>query len=412
VAISSVESQSRPRVLAVGHGASATGFSRVLDTLIRQLGDRYDFHHFATNHRSDRVAGDWPIYGNSDRLDANGLDRLGELIGLLQPQIVLLLNDLWFCSLHANRLKSAPERPQLVAYCPVDGILTRPERYSALNVFDQIVAYTQFGKQELEKIVGRENTLSSAGVTKSIEVIPHGVDSNVFFPLNGLLDRSQAKQQLFGDSAAEADFVVFNAAKHDARKRLDLTIEGFARFAQDKPDKVKLYLHTGATFDGPDIRELVRKVGIADRLITTPGWLEDHPAVDDQQLNLMYNATDVGINTSSGEGWGLVSFEHAATGAPQIVPAHSACLELWSELETVLPIRHQGEHMGLGMMRQFVDADDIAELLEKLYVDQNFRHEQARRAYEIAGRSAYRWELIARQWDDLFQRLLSAPRHQ
>ena len=46
--------------------------------------------------------------------------------------------------------------------------------------------------------------------------------------------------------------------------------------------------------------------------------------VDDRELNLLYNACDVGITTSMGEGWGLVSFEHGAAGAAQIVPDHSA----------------------------------------------------------------------------------------
>lgn len=30
-----------------------------------------------------------------------------------------------------------------------------------------------------------------------------------------------------------------------------------------------------------------------------------------------------------GEGWGMVSFEHVATGAVQIVPDRSACGKLW-----------------------------------------------------------------------------------
>jgi len=392
--------EQKPRVLAVGHGSAATGFSRVLDSLIHRLSQKYEFHHFATNHRSERVEGRWPIYGNPDRRDSNGLDRLAELIQQIEPKIVLMLNDLWFCCVHAHRLESMPYRPVLMAYCPVDGIITRPQLYSLLGVFDQLVAYTEFGKNQLKNI---------EGLTNSISVIPHGVDSDVFFPLqrNNLTDRVQAKRQVFGDREAESGFIVLNAAKHDARKRLDLTIEGFARFVRNKPPDVKLYLHTGATFDGPDLREMVRTAGITDRLISTDGWLEDHPAVNDERLNLLYNATDVGINTSSGEGWGLISFEHAATGAPQIVPAHTACEELWQGVETMLPIRSEGEHVGLGMLRKFVDPDDIASVLERLYSDRRFREEQAQRAYENARQTAYDWDRIAQQWDELLQNVLA-----
>ena len=383
----------------MGHGAAATGFARVLDSVIQRLSHAYEFHHLATNHRAERIDGNWAIYGNPDRRDTNDLDRLGELIRELQPQAVLILNDLWFCCVHAHRLESMPDRPPLIAYCPVDGILTRPDLYSLLGVFDQIVAYTQFGKDELEKI----------SLQNPIEIIPHGVDTDQFFSLqpDNLLDRSLAKQMFFGERAAEMGFVVLNAAKHDPRKRMDLTIEGFARFARNNPPDVKLYLHTGATFAGPDIRVFAERAGISDRLISTEGWLEDHPAIDDERLNLLYNATDVGINTSTGEGWGLISFEHAATGAPQIVPAHSAVEELWNCTNTMLPARTNREHVGLGMMMKLVDPDDVAALLERLYSDRAFRAEEARKAYENARRRAYNWDRIAEQWDDVLQAMLA-----
>jgi len=50
--------------------------------------------------------------------------------------------------------------------------------------------------------------------------------------------------------------------------------------------------------------------------------------LDDRELNLLYNACDVGLNTASSEGWGMVSFEHAATGAAQIVPRSWVCGEV------------------------------------------------------------------------------------
>ena len=400
------ELSSKPRVLAVGYGASATGFSRVFDSIIQHLQKDYTFYHFAVNHRCDRVESPWPVFGNNDWRDTHGLERLSELIKRLEPDIVLFLHDLWFCCIHAHRMNKMLNRPMMVAYCPVDGILTRPNLYSGLGLFDQIVAYNQMGKEQLSQIFHEDKPLALHCLTKSIEAIPHGIDFDTFFPWqpDDLLDRSAAKRKLFG---SETGFIVLNAAKHQERKRLDLTIEGFARFAHNKPSDVKLYLHTSATFDGPDLRILASKAGITDRLISTDGWLENHPAVDDERLNLIYNATDVGINTSYGEGWGLISFEHAATGAPQIVPAHSACEELWSAVDTILPIHNEREHFGLGMRFKFVDSDDIACMLEKLYCDRKFRQDQAIKAYNNAHQSVYRWDNIAKQWDCLLKRILT-----
>ena len=61
-------------------------------------------------------------------------------------------------------------------------------------------------------------------------------------------------------------------------------------------------------------------------------------SLTEQQINLLYNACDVGINTSMGEGWGLISFEHGATGAAQIVPAHTSFIENWTGAADLLRV--------------------------------------------------------------------------
>lgn len=398
-----------PKILVVTHGAAATGFSRVADGIISNLLSEYNFYQFATNHRKNIVEGRWPIFGNPNDMDAYGLDRLTELIDLIQPQIILIMNDLWFFCMHLPRLTQKANRPVLIGYCPVDGKLTRPDLYKGIAHLDQIVAYTNFGATELRKVLDSVDHKQSAHLGHDIHIIPHGVDTDTFFPLDqdSFQKRNQAKQIWFHNKEDSDGFIVLNASKHQPRKRIDLTIEGFAKFAKDKPQNVKLYLHTGATFDGPDIRVLAQKAGILERLLISPGWLQDHPAVNDEQLNLLYNACDVGINTSMGEGWGLVSFEHAATGAPQIIPNHSACTELWSQINTLLPTNKEMEHKGLGMIWSEIDPTDIANVLQQLYTDKLFYQSQAEKSYNIALKEIYNWQNIASRWDDLFKYWLS-----
>ena len=381
----------------------------MIHALIESLSSAYEFHHFATNHSGERVACSWPVYGNPDPLDPFGLDRLAELISQLGPEIVLFLHDLWFCSMHSARMASMSGRPATIAYCPVDGVLTRPDLYRALTGFDQIVAYNQFGRAQLDRITAGGLTLSAHCVLGRIAVIPHGVDRSTFFSLSShdIADRSFAKRALFGERAPGSGFIVLNASKHDSRKRIDLTIDGFARFARDKPPDVRLYLHTSAESEGVDLRVLMQRAGVSQRLITTSGWLAEHPVVDDATLNLIYNAAEVGVNTSSGEAWGLISLEHAATGAPQVVPCHSGCAELWSSTATTLPVRDEAEHAGLGMLRSFVSGQDLAAVLERLYSDRAFRSEQGLESQRIALQDRYSWPDIAGHWQDVFERVLA-----
>ena len=122
--------------------------------------------------------------------------------------------------------------------------------------------------------------------------------------------------------------MVLNASRPDRRKRVDLTVKGFAQFAADKPANVRLCLHHAIMDEASEreLRSVIQQCGIAERVSLNP--LGNGVAADDD-LNLLYNACDVGINTSMGEGWGLVTIEHGAAGAPQIVPDHTACAELW-----------------------------------------------------------------------------------
>jgi glycosyltransferase involved in cell wall biosynthesis len=43
-------------------------------------------------------------------------------------------------------------------------------------------------------------------------------------------------------------------------------------------------------------------------------------AFKDEEINMFYNAADVGISTADGEGWGMCQFEQMGVGVPQVVP--------------------------------------------------------------------------------------------
>jgi len=131
--------------------------------------------------------------------------------------------------------------------------------------------------------------------------------------------------------------------------------------------------------------------------------------VSAKQLNVVYNACDVGLNTSSAEGWGLASFEHAATRAAQVVPRHSACEELWREsalmLDPVLTVINDK----ILTEAWLVSPESVAEALERLYTDRELLEELSEAAYRNATRPEYRWAAISERWDALFREVLSSP---
>ena len=114
------------------------------------------------------------------------------------------------------------------------------------------------------------------------------------------------------------------------------------------------------------ILALAASHGIADRLRVTE--LGAAP-LSDAELNLVYNACEVGVNSAMGEGWGMVSFEHAATGAAQIVPDSSACAELWEGAAELVAARDTGVPGFSMLAMSTVTAEGIAGALERLYWD-------------------------------------------
>ena len=160
---------------------------------------------------------------------------------------------------------------------------------------------------------------NGAGNFPKVEIIPHGVDRNRFYPLPELVKtgfasqgRTEAKRRVFGDfSDLNDSFVVLNASRPDKRKRIDLTFAGFAKFAAGKPANVRLCLHQAIRGDAEDqqMASFIRRYGLGERVFLNP---LPKGIVDDDELNLLYNACDAGINTAMGEGWSPVN----ATAAP------------------------------------------------------------------------------------------------
>jgi glycosyltransferase involved in cell wall biosynthesis len=246
------------------------------------------------------------------------------------------------------------------------------------------------------------------------------VDSVTFRPLAAAVEallgpggRLAARRQLWPHQPDWHDaFVVLNANRQMPRKRVDLTIEAFARFARGKPPGVKLWLQHAimSEKEHAEISALVERHGIMDRVrLSRLGA----PPLSDQELNLAYNAADVGLNTAMGEGWGMVSFEHAAAGAAQIVPRHSACEELWNGSAEIVDTHDVGIPSCTLLKMRAVTVDGVAEALGTLYDEPERLSRMSLRAYQNATRPEYRWERIAEQWcavlDDALEGLAASP---
>ena len=399
-----------PRVLVVGHGAISTGFARVIHSVLERL-PNYEFHHFSPYYRGPALLTPWPIYPNQLAGDVYGLNQVAGHVENVRPDIVLFVDDIGIMPLHLKRLRELRARLgfRVAAYLPSDDEPIPPGAIRALEELDLVVAYTETGA----RVLGAAARAAGLGDVP-IAIIPHGVDRDRFHPLGApasapwLPDRVAARRAFFGSDRHEADFIVLNANRNQPRKRIDLTLEGFALFAKGKPSSVRIYLHMGVTQPGADQLARARLLGIEDRLL--PGACSPHhPALSDERLNLLYNACDVGVNTATAEGWGLVAFEHAATGAAQVMCGHGVREELWADHATLLPTHPVTVPSGLVIARD-TTAEELGRALEDLYLDREKLAESARKSFMRTEDPSQDWRNIASLWDHhLRASLLSSP---
>lgn len=408
------DSRPRLKIITIGFNMSGTGLTRVMHDIMRRLADRHEIHYLGIGYSGqtihDRGLTIYPT--NPKGGDVFAAFQAERMIREIDPALVFILHDIWCFPHYLKILGPYRDRLKIVGYIPLDGKIVNQEDAASLEGADRVVVYTEFARNEFEGAFDRLRKQRDGGEFPSVDVIPHGVDLNRFHPFPELLQasfaspaRAGAKRKVFGElQDPENSFIVLNASRPAGRKRVDLTVAGFARFAAGKPANVRLCLHH-AIMGEPEkgqIGSLVERFELKDRVVLNPlgGGI-----AEDDALNLLYNACDVGINTSMGEGWGLVSFEHGAAGAAQIVPDHSACSEIWrGRAEMIQPERNYVPEFSVLEMGE-VSAEAVAQALNNLYDNTQRRQQLARAAYEAARNPDYTWDAIAERFDDLFAEL-------
>jgi len=389
----------KQKVLMVGDAVIDTGFGRVTNSLVKYLREDFDISILGVNYWGDPHDLGVKVYpaGTKTPGDLYGYTKLPRVLGAENPDIIFIFNDIWVINTYLIEIKkyyssNKQPFPKIVIYFPVDAKDHDPDWYANLDAVNIAVVYNQFG-------------LSVAKQAKEFNyrVIGHGVDSEDFYKINDT--KENLRRKLFSkDTSFDDAFIVLNANRNQPRKRLDLTILGFAQFARNKPENVKLYMHSGYMDAHINTAKLATRLGIDKRLILTTTNVGPQ-VVSKQMLNTIYNICDVGINTSLGEGFGLTPVEHAATGAAQIVPNSSASGELFSDCGLLLDRGHDFLLDTIYTTGYLVNPDEVAEKLEMLYNDRVLLNTLGEKARAKFTSKEFSWEYIAGQWKELFREL-------
>ena len=389
------------KILYCGDVGCQTGFGRVAEYLIPALAKEHEVHALAVNYGGDpnemqQVCQMYPAmaYGT----DPFGSDRIAELVQRIKPDLVWVTNDFWIGINLWHQIKELKETIPFKFFCytPIDSYGIYPETMPPTQEWDGLATYTRFGAEELEK----------AGYGKHIDIVGHGTDSAKFFPM----DKTECRKAL---GVPEDVFIVFNGNRNQPRKRIDLTIKAFIEFALDKPD-ARLWLNMGKKDMGWDLVPLFKRVArdmeydSVGKLILTSSAFSTENCLPVEQLNQVYNAVDIGLNTCIGEGWGLVNTEHAATGVAQLVPDHTSLKEIFHNVPRI-PVESWEVDRNYGLDRGQPSASKAAELLTQYYEDRKLLASAGKLCYERMCETELSWPAVTSKMQAIVKRLLAEP---
>jgi D-inositol-3-phosphate glycosyltransferase len=390
----------KAKLLWCGDIVAMTGFSRVTENVISRLKNDFEIVVLGNNWWGDPtpLQEAYKMYPSSNRHQTApfGEQRIREIVEREQPDVVFTINDMWIINEQYRQIQDLHKQGKFkfVGYAPMDSYGWIGCLDETANDWDAIISYTEFGAHEFVK----------GGIYKPIAVIPHGVTPGQFYPM----DRNECRRKL---GLKEDIFIVFNGNRNQFRKRQDITIKAFAKFAVNKPE-AQLYLHMGLKDQGWDLmgvfaREM-SKVGLDPngRIIMTT-QSDGPPNVSVEMLNTIYNACDVGVNTCKGEGWGLVNFEHAACGVPQVVPDHTSCKEIFEGYGELIRCDHVDVDTNYAREMPCPSSDHLAEILEDLYHDRTYREHVGERCRERVMDTQFSWDTVASQFGGIFEEVLS-----
>jgi methyltransferase, FkbM family len=243
--------------------------------------------------------------------------------------------------------------------------------------------------------------MSKFGVTSMAEqgvdcaYIPHGVDTTTYAPM----DKSLARKGL---KLPEDKFIVLMVAANQSfpsRKAFPENLAGFARFHKDHPDSM-LYLHTtrmprGAAWDGVEMMQLVRALGIEDAVTFTDEYAMVIGLADEDMARI-YNAADVLLSASMGEGFGVPIIEAQSCGIPVITTDFSAMTEITLNGIRIKPI--QESWTALNTWMAIPPISGIQQALTMIYEES--AEDKQQKAYNTRQKiiQDYSWTTVIEHW--------------
>ena len=212
-----------------------------------------------------------------------------------------------------------------IAYFPMDSHIMPKGVFDGVGFFDTLITYNESSRAEVVR--------HRPDLKKIVKVIPHGTNSEDFFAMPKEEIEAFRKDYF----VANADKVIITAVnRNQPRKAIGDTILSFieAKKLWKLDRKPFLYLHMmdkDKYMSGYDLRKIFSQTDLAeneDYMIVDQRFFTEARGVEISVLRGIYNASDVFVSNSLGEGHGLSVTESLACRCPVVAPNYTSMVDI------------------------------------------------------------------------------------
>ena len=376
------------------HPQQYTGYSKVVYNILKHIDVRkyeisvYGFQRLSEvpeNFRND-LNEEIAIYdaAANENPKASGFNVTGinEFISLCRPDIIIIFNDAFVVSNFLNQITKLKKKYKIIVYFDQVYEYTNKKYIENFNNYvDELWTFTK----------GWEECIQNQGLTIPTKVVSHAADCKI-------ITKEEACQNLNIDSK---QIYLLNLNNNQPRKRFDIFMMSLAIFFARNPDAdLRVLLAKDLQYTGYNIVDILERELILNGSEKTVDdivlFIEKSHTLKDNEINWLYNASDFGINTCDGEGFGLCNFEHASVGKPQIISNVGGFKEFFNKNNSI-PINPKTSLYldgkdSIGGKIEIIDPNDVAEAIELYYNNPEIRRAHGMKAKEEL--SKYSWETI------------------
>lgn len=352
-----------------------------------------------------------------------------------QPDIVVEYRDSWMAMAALN---SVYRNNYKLLYMPtLDGFPQKSEWVADYKSADVLCAYTYFGKALIDYHTNNGKQVAA--------VISPGVDHNVFRPM----DKTECRTKM----GLQSDIILFGmAARNQPRKKYADLFKAFNLFLKrckyagrdDIASKAFLYLHTSSPDVGWDFNAEIKAHQLSHKVLFTYfckscghvfanfyqgdvtfcprcNQHNSHPpntshGVTREQLAIIYNCWDLGIQHTSSEGMGMPVCEMKSCGIPCAMTEYSALAEqayngggIPIPVETYNQENHLSETAQIRACPSNSGAADV--MFNYIKSPQEYKDKMSAEARKCI-LDNYTWDKSAKIWEELIDSIDVPPQEQ